>query len=319
MAILEVKGVNKRFGGLQALGDVNLSVAENTVHAIIGPNGAGKSTTLNMLTGFLTPNGGSALVEGNDISSDMDKVYQLMGVCPQDNLLWEKLTARDHLLFYARLKMLKGKQLDKAVVDALRAVNLLNGGVADKQVKKFSGGMKRRLSVAISFIGDPKVVYLDEPSTGLDPASRQNLWDVVKRGKVGRGMILTTHSMEEASVLCDRLGIFVDGELVCIGSPNELTSRYGGFFVLTITVEEGCEHKIAPFVRTMCPTARQTYAVATTEKYELPTSDVTLHSVFGMIREKERQLGVIDFSVSNASLEEVFIKFAKEHEVESTD
>ena len=132
-------------------------------------------------------------------------------------------------------------------------------------------------------------------------------------------MILTTHSMEEASVLCDRLGIFVDGELVCIGSPNELTSRYGGFFVLTITVEEGCEHKIAPFVRTMCPTARQTYAVATTEKYELPTSDVTLHSVFGMIREKERQLGVIDFSVSNASLEEVFIKFAKEHEVASTD
>mmetsp|Transcript_12375 Transcript_12375/g.35287 ORF Transcript_12375/g.35287 Transcript_12375/m.35287 type:complete len:983 (+) Transcript_12375:143-3091(+) len=308
------KGVRKF-----AVKDLTIAIEKGECFGLLGPNGAGKSTSLNMLTGFLTPNGGSALVEGNDISSDMDKVYQLMGVCPQDNLLWEKLTARDHLLFYARLKMLKGKQLDKAVVDALRAVNLLNGGVADKQVKKYSGGMKRRLSVAISFIGDPKVVYLDEPSTGLDPASRQNLWDVVKRGKVGRGMILTTHSMEEASVLCDRLGIFVDGELVCIGSPNELTSRYGGFFVLTITVEEGCEHKIAPFVRTMCPTARQTYAVATTEKYELPTSDVTLHSVFGMIREKERQLGVIDFSVSNASLEEVFIKFAKEHEVESTD
>ena len=308
------KGVRK-----YAVKDLTVAIEEGECFGLLGPNGAGKSTSLNMLTGFLTPNGGSALVHGNDISSDMDKVYQIMGVCPQDNLLWEKLTARDHLLFYARLKLFKGAQLTKAVDDALRSVNLLNGGVADKQVKKFSGGMKRRLSVAISFIGDPRVVYLDEPSTGLDPASRQNLWDVVKKGKDGRGIILTTHSMEEASVLCDRLGIFVDGELVCIGSPKELTSRYGGFFVFTITVKDGCEHKIEPFVRSMCPSARQTYAVATTEKYELPTSDVTLDAVFDKMRESERELGVIDFSISNASLEEVFIKFAAEHEVQSAE
>ena len=304
------KGVRK-----YAVKDLTLAIEQGECFGLLGPNGAGKSTSLNMLTGFLTPNGGSALIQGNDISSDMDKVYQLMGVCPQDNLLWEKLTARDHLLFYARLKMFKGEQLTKAVDDALRSVNLLNGGVADKQVKKFSGGMKRRLSVAISFIGDPRVVYLDEPSTGLDPASRQNLWDVVKKGKDGRGIILTTHSMEEASVLCDRLGIFVDGELVCIGSPNELTSRYGGFFVFTITVKDGNEGKIAPFVRSMCPSAKRTYAVATTEKYELPTSDVTLDAVFDAMRRHEQELGVVDFSVSNASLEEVFIKFAAEHEV----
>ena len=304
------KGVRK-----YAVKDLTVAIAKGECFGLLGPNGAGKSTSLNMLTGFLTPNGGSALIQGNDITTEMDKVYKTMGVCPQDNLLWEKLTARDHLLFYARLKMFEGEQLKKAVDDALRSVNLLNGGVADKQVKKFSGGMKRRLSVAISFIGAPAVVYLDEPSTGLDPASRQNLWDVVKKGKDGRGIILTTHSMEEASVLCDRLGIFVDGELVCIGSPNELTARYGGFFVFTITVKDGYEHKIAPFVRSMCPTARQTYSVATTKKYELPTSDVTLDIVFDMMREKERELGVVDFSISNASLEEVFIKFCKENEV----
>ena len=304
------KGVRK-----YAVKDLTVAIENGECFGLLGPNGAGKSTSLNMLTGFLSPNGGSALVQGNDISSDMDKVYKIMGVCPQDNLLWEKLTARDHLLFYARLKMFRGEHLNKAVNDALRSVNLLHGGVADKQVKKFSGGMKRRLSVAISFIGDPRVVYLDEPSTGLDPASRQNLWDVVKEGKKGRGIILTTHSMEEASVLCDRLGIFVDGELVCIGSPNELTARYGGFFVFTITVEDGNQDKIAPFVRSMCPSARRTYSVAGTEKYELPTSDVSLDTVFDMMRRSGTDLGVIDFSISNASLEEVFIKFAKQHSV----
>ena len=310
------KGVRK-----YAVKDLTVAIEKGECFGLLGPNGAGKSTSLNMLTGFLTPNGGSALVEGNDISTDMDRVYKLMGVCPQDNLLWGKLTARDHLLFYARLKMLKGDQLVKAVDDALRAVNLLNGGVADKQVKKFSGGMKRRLSVAISFIGDPRVVYLDEPSTGLDPASRQNLWDVVKKGKDGRGIILTTHSMEEASVLCDRLGIFVDGELVCIGSPQDLVGRYGGFFVFTITVEQGYEHNVEPCVREICPTARQTYSVAATQKYELPTTDVTLDTVFGLIRKKGEELRVIDFSISSASLEEVFIKFAKENDlgIESTE
>jgi ABC-type multidrug transport system ATPase subunit len=120
-----------------------------------GPNGAGKSTTLNVLTGFLTPTSGTATVQGHDIRSEMDKIYGVMGVCPQDNLLWPRLTAREHLLFYGRLKNLKGDGLHAAVQSGLRSVNLWNGGVADKEVRTFSGGMKRRLQVAISLIGNP--------------------------------------------------------------------------------------------------------------------------------------------------------------------
>lgn len=302
-----------------AVKDLTLAIEKGECFGLLGPNGAGKSTSLNMLTGFLTPNGGSALIEGSDISGDMEYIYRIMGVCPQDNLLWQTLTAREHLIFYAQLKKLNSDELESAVENALKSVNLLNGGVADKQVKTFSGGMKRRLSVAISFIGNPKVVYLDEPSTGLDPASRQNLWNVVKLGKPGRGIILTTHSMEEASVLCDRLGIFVDGELVCIGSPKELTSRYGGFFVFTITVKEGNHHLIGPFVRDMCPSCRLTYSVAGTEKYEFPTKEITLDRVFDTMQNKSKHLNVIDWGISNATLEEVFIKFAKAHDVLSSD
>jgi ABC-type multidrug transport system ATPase subunit len=126
----------------------------------------------------------------------MEKIYNSMGVCPQNDMLWETLTGREHLQFYGRLKGLSGSSLDLAVDESLRSVNLLHGGVPDKQVKKYSGGMRRRLSVAISLIGDAKVVYMDEPSTGLDPASRKSLWSAVKQAKQDRAIILTSKSSD---------------------------------------------------------------------------------------------------------------------------
>ena len=144
---------------------LTLAIARGECFGLLGPNGAGKSTALNCLTGTLEPTSGTAVVAGHDIRSDLNAVYSLMGVCPQDNLLWEALTAREHVLFYGRLKNLKGAELAAAVDAALRSVNLLNGGTGDKQVRTYSGGMKRRLSVAISLVGDPSVVYMDEPST----------------------------------------------------------------------------------------------------------------------------------------------------------
>ncbi|KAL6775733.1 ABCA3A [Auxenochlorella protothecoides x Auxenochlorella symbiontica] len=302
-------GGNPRLAAVKGL---TLAVERGECFGLLGPNGAGKSTTINILTGFLTANGGSVVVEGNDLRDGMKPIHALMGVCPQDNLLWEQLTARQHLDFYGRLKGLKGTELKEAVDAALKSVNLYNSGVGDKQVQAYSGGMKRRLSVAISFMGSPAVVYLDEPSTGLDPASRQNLWDVVKEGKKGRGIVLTTHSMEEATVLCDRLGIFVDGQLVCLGSPQELTSRYADFYVYTIMTppEQGeAAHKL---VLSMSPNARQTYALAGTRKYELPVADVTLAEVFNEMTAASNHLTILDWGIANATLEEVFIKFAKD-------
>ncbi|GBF88379.1 ABC transporter A family member protein [Raphidocelis subcapitata] len=296
-----------------AVRQLNLAIERGECFGLLGPNGAGKSTSINMMVGLLEPTAGTALIGGHDITTEMDSIYGVMGVCPQHDLLWESLTGREHLLFYGRLKGLKGQALTDAVESGLRSVNLWNGGVADKPAAAYSGGMKRRLSVAISFAGDPLVVYLDEPSTGLDPASRRNLWDVVRASKAGRGVILTTHSMEEAETLCDRLGIFVDGALVCIGNPKEITSRYGGYLVMTLTVAPGQEGAARAFVARLSPGARLTYSVGGTLKFELPSEEASLSQVFSAMAEAKAGggLDVIDWGVSNATLEEVFIRIAR--------
>ncbi|KAL7618740.1 hypothetical protein Lser_V15G00407 [Lactuca serriola] len=166
-----------------AVRGLSLALSTGECFGMLGPNGAGKTSFINMMIGLVKPSSGTAYVRGLDIRSDMGAIYANMGVCPQHE---------EHLLFYGRLKNLKGTSLTQAVEESLKSVNLFNGGVADKQAGKYSGGMKRRLSVAISLIGDPKVVYMDEPSTGLDPASRNNLWNLVKRAKQNRAIILTS-------------------------------------------------------------------------------------------------------------------------------
>ncbi|KAF3779791.1 ABC transporter A family member 7 [Nymphaea thermarum] len=244
---------------------LSLALPRGECFGMLGPNGAGKTTFINMMIGLISPTAGTAYIQGFDIRKDMDKIYTSMGVCPQHNLIWETLTGREHLLFYGRLKNLKGSALSQAVEESLKSVNLFNGGVGDKLSRKYSGGMKRRLSVAISLIGDPQVVYMDEPSTGLDPASRNNLWSVVKRAKQDRAIILTTHSMEEAEVLCDRLGIFVDGDLQCIGNPKELKARYGGSYVFTMTTSADQVEEVENLVRQLAPTANKIYHLSGTQ------------------------------------------------------
>uniref|UniRef100_A0ACD5XV67 Uncharacterized protein n=1 Tax=Avena sativa TaxID=4498 RepID=A0ACD5XV67_AVESA len=176
-----------------AVRGLSLALPKGQCFGMLGPNGAGKTSFISMMVGLTRPTSGTAYAHGMDINMDMDDIYTNMGVCPQHDLLWETLTGKEHLFFYARLKDLKGAALVKAVDDSLKSVNLFHGGAGDKQVRMYSGGMKRRLSVAISLIGDPKVVYMDEPSTGLDPASRNNLWNIVKEAKRNRAIILTSN------------------------------------------------------------------------------------------------------------------------------
>ncbi|KAF9667757.1 hypothetical protein SADUNF_Sadunf15G0056600 [Salix dunnii] len=320
---------------------LSLAIPRGECFGMLGPNGAGKTSFISMMIGLTTPTTGTAYVEGLDIRTQMDWVYTSMGVCPQHDLLWETLTGREHLLFYGRLKNLKGASLKRAVEESLRSVNLFNGGVADKQAGKYSGGMKRRLSVAISLIGDPKVVYMDEPSTGLDPASRSNLWNVVKRAKQDRAIILTTHSMEEAEYLCDRLGIFVDGSLQCVGNPKEkfmqLSSlqcmlarfttatsasfvhvlqginsegRYGGSYVFTMTTSVNDEHEVEQMVLRLSPGAEKTYEMAGTQKFEMPKQEVSIADVFEAVEVAKSRFPVYAWGLSDTTLEDVFIKVA---------
>nr|GMC74269.1 ABC transporter A family member 7-like [Ipomoea batatas] len=293
-----------------AVRGLSLALPQGECFGMLGPNGAGKTSFINMMIGLIKPSSGTAYVQGMDIRTDMDKIYTSMGVCPQHDLLWETLSGREHLLFYGRLKNLKGEDLTRAVEESLKSVNLYNGGVADKQAGHYSGGMKRRLSVAISLIGDPKVVYMDEPSTGLDPASRNNLWNVVKRAKQDRAIILTTHSMEEAEHLCDRLGIFVDGSLQCIGNPKELKGRYGGSYVFTMTTSSDHDAEVESMVQNLSPNSHRIYQISGTQKFELPKHEVNIADVFRAVEIAKKRFTVHAWGLADTTLEDVFIKVA---------
>ncbi|WVZ64712.1 hypothetical protein U9M48_014192 [Paspalum notatum var. saurae] len=294
-----------------AVQGLSLVLQKGKCFGMLGPNGAGKTSFINMMIGLIKPTSGTAYVHGMDINTGMGNIYTNMGVCPQHNLLWETLTGKEHLFFYGRLKNLKGAELVKAVDHSLKSVNLSHGNVGDKQVKKYSGGMKRRLSVAISLIGDPKVVFMDEPSTGLDPASRNNLWNVVKEAKRNRAIILTTHSMEEAEVLCDRLGIFVDGDFQCLGNPKELKARYGSTYIFTVTTSPGQEQEVEQLVRQFSPSANRIYHLSGTQKFELPKQEVKIAHVFYAVEKAKRQLTIHAWGLVDTTLEDVFIKVAR--------
>ncbi|KAK7836979.1 abc transporter a family member 7 [Quercus suber] len=287
-----------------------LAVPQGECFGILGPNGAGKTSFISMISiqnsmiGLIKPTSGTAFVQGLDIQTHMDQIYTNMGVCPQDDLLWETLTGREHLLFYGRLKNLRGSALTQAVEESLKSLNLFHGGVSDKQAGKYSGGMKRRLSVAISLIGDPKY--------WIRSSFKDNLWSVVKKAKQDRAIILTTHSMEEAEFLCDRLGFFVDGSLRCIGNPKELKARYGGSYVFTITTSSDHEEEVENMVQHLSPSANKVYQLSGTQKFEIPKSEVRIADVFQAVEIAKSKFTVFAWGLADTNMEDVFIKVSRE-------
>ena len=311
------RGLRKVYpGGKVAVKSLSVGVTRGSCFGMLGPNGAGKTTTINMLTGFATPTSGDALVEGFSINKHMRKIYTIMGVCPQHDILWETLSPREHLTFYGSLKNLKDVQLTEAIEAALRNVDLLD--VIDEPAGTFSGGMKRRLSVAISLIGMPLVCYLDEPSTGLDPANRRLLWDCIKRAKKSRSIILTTHSMQEAEGLCDRLTIFLDGAMECVGDPKELTMRYSAIYNITVTTAAASQQQqVAALMAGLSPSMRLTYSLANTSKYEMSAHKISLFQIFQRMLQARAEGHVVSWAVSSTTLEDAFIKICRDKSVES--
>ncbi|CAO2038069.1 unnamed protein product [Urochloa humidicola] len=292
----------------------SLFIQRGQCFGLLGSNGAGKTSLISMLTGFTKPTLGTAYIDGLNIRTDMNEIYTRIGVCPQFDLLWETLTGREHLMFYGRLNRFNGAALVEAAEQSLKVLRIFEGGVADTLVSQYSGGMKRRLSVAISLIGDPKVVYLDEPSSGLDPASRNALWNAVKSAKKDRAIILTTHSMEEAEALCDRIGISAYGRLQCTGTSKELKAKYGGTFVFTVTAAASEDEAVEQLVRSISPTTKRTYRIAGTQKFEMPKQGVKISEVFQTMEQAKRSLNIVAWGLVDTTLEDVFIKVAKESE-----
>ncbi|GER52514.1 ATP-binding cassette sub-family A member [Striga asiatica] len=244
-AILYLNNLRKVFPGGKQIGSkvavqsLTFSVQEGECFGFLGTNGAGKTTTLSMLSGEERPSDGTAYIFGKDIKSNPKAARQHIGYCPQFDALLEYLTVREHLELYARIKGVQEYQLEHVVMEKLVEFDLLKH--ANKPSYALSGGNKRKLSVAIAMIGDPPLVILDEPSTGMDPIAKRFMWEVISRLSTRRGktaVILTTHSMNEAQALCTRIGIMVGGKLRCIGSPQHLKNRFGNHLELEVKPNE---------------------------------------------------------------------------------
>uniref|UniRef100_A0A1D1XQT2 ABC transporter A family member 1 n=1 Tax=Anthurium amnicola TaxID=1678845 RepID=A0A1D1XQT2_9ARAE len=325
---IQVKNLHKVFmtrqGKCCAVNSLQLTLFENQILALLGHNGAGKSTTISMLVGLLPPTSGDALVFGRSIRTEMDEIRKCLGVCPQTDILFPELTVKEHLEIFAALKGVDQGDLQRKVMEMVDEV-----GLADKvntTVGALSGGMKRKLSLGIALIGDSKVVILDEPTSGMDPYSMRSTWQLIKKIKKGRIILLTTHSMDEADVLGDRIAIMANGSLKCCGSSLYLKHQYGVGYTLTVVKASPTSSLAADIVHRHVPSAICLSDVGTEISFRLPLPSSS--SFENMFREIESFIrspdikprisadndesfrGIESYGISVTTLEEVFLKVA---------
>nr|AMP82925.1 ABC transporter A family member 1 [Catalpa bungei] len=307
-----------------AVNNLQLTLYENQILALLGHNGAGKSTTMSMLVGLVHPTSGDALVFGKNILTDMDEIRQSLGVCPQYDILFPELTVKEHLEIFADIKGVDKDCLENVVIEMAEEV-----GLADKFhtfVSALSGGMRRKLSLGIALIGNSKVIILDEPTSGMDPYSMRLTWQLIKRIKKGRIILLTTHSMDEADALGDRIAIMANGSLKCCGSSFFLKQQYGVGYTLTLVKSTPTASAAADIVYSHIPSATCVSEVGNEISFKLPlASSSSFESMFREIESCMQRsnpsfgtpdhgenifLGIESYGISVTTLEEVFLRVA---------
>jgi len=236
--ILTTNNLRKQFGDNEAVKGVSFSVLRGEIFSLLGPNGAGKTTTISMLSCLLAPTSGTAVINNHSITTDSLGVRKLIGIVPQEIALYDELTARQNLRFWGQMYNLSGKALKTRIDEVLEQVNLEDR--ADERISTFSGGMKRRINIAAGLLHKPQMLFMDEPTVGIDPQSRRRILDMVKELRdQGMTVLYTTHYMEEAEELSDRVGIIDHGELVAVGTQAELTKLVGQQETLRLHLGEG--------------------------------------------------------------------------------
>jgi ABC-2 type transport system ATP-binding protein len=227
-SILVTRDLRKQYGDHEVVKGISFSVIEGEVFGLLGPNGAGKTQTISMLTGVVEPTSGTAEIGGYDIHTQMAEVKKINGLVPQDLALYPTLSARANLAFFGRIYGLRGKELKERVEDVLRVVALTDR--ADEPIENYSGGMKRRVNIAAGLVHRPRLLFLDEPTVGVDPQSRNHIFESVMRLNRDRGMsiVYTSHYMEEVELLCNRVAIIDQGEIIALDTIPNLIAMLGG-------------------------------------------------------------------------------------------
>ncbi|XP_072934146.1 cholesterol transporter ABCA5-like [Epargyreus clarus] len=308
---------------VKAIDGIDLSIYEGQITAVLGHNGAGKSTLFNILTGLTAPTAGTAYVYGLDVRdpNDMQEIRQMIGVCPQQDVLFDMLSVREHLEFFAAVKGIPGKRIPDEIHKSMAEVGLLDQ--VETYSKHLSGGQKRKLSIAIAFIGDPKIIILDEPTAGVDPVSRRQMWRILQRARRGRVLLLTTHFMDEADILGDRKAVISKGRVRCAGTSLFLKNKFGIGYHLTLVLDGACrEHQITRLVRGHVARAEKARRHGRELSYILPHYAVHLfpplfHAIEAEIRDRTNRLGITSYGVSMTTLEEVFLSLEGENAEET--
>lgn len=236
-SILEVQNLVKKYGDLTAVNGISFSVQEGEIFSLLGPNGAGKTTTISILSTLFTPTAGDAYVCGHSVTKEPMAVKNAIGVVPQEIALYEDLTALENLNFWGKMYGLSGSELSARIDEVLEQIGLKDR--AKQRIKTYSGGMKRRVNIGVGLLHKPRLLFMDEPTVGIDPQSRRAILDSVKElNRSGMTILYTTHYMEEAQELSDRVGIIDHGELIALGTQKELTAQVGEMDTLILHLGE---------------------------------------------------------------------------------
>uniref|UniRef100_A0A8C6WUV1 P-type phospholipid transporter n=1 Tax=Neogobius melanostomus TaxID=47308 RepID=A0A8C6WUV1_9GOBI len=318
-----------------AVDGLSVDFYENQITSFLGHNGAGKTTTMSILTGLFPPTSGSALINGYDIHSDMDTIRKYLGMCPQHNVLFSELTVEEHIYFYARLKGCSKEEVKEEMEQMIKDVGLPHK--RKDMAKNLSGGMQRKLSVAIAFVGGSKIVILDEPTAGVDPYARRGIWELLLKYKEGRTIILSTHHMDEADILGDRIAIISHGKMRCCGSSLFLKKQFGSGYYLTLVrggpcsscsgspddgIGSQCWSPDDPsgLVQRHVPEAVFLESIGQEITYILPYAGArngTFGLLFQQLDSALADLGLTSYGISDTTLEEIFLKVAEDTGVDA--
>ncbi|XP_052825678.1 phospholipid-transporting ATPase ABCA7 isoform X2 [Octopus bimaculoides] len=313
--ILIIKNLTKVYTGYRkkqlAVDRLCISVPKGQCFGLLGVNGAGKTTTFKMLTGEISPTFGDAYINGHSIKTNINQVYQSISYCPQFDALNSLLTGREHLELYARLRGVPEKEVKQVANWAIYKLDLTK--YADRPSQTYSGGNKRKLSTAIALIGNPSIIFLDEPTSGMDPKARRYLWNCINSlVKSGRSIILTSHSMEECEALCGKIAIMVNGRFQCLGSVQHLKNRFGDGYLLAVRLH-GQHPDLQPVMKYI--TEHFPHAVCKEKhynmiSYQLGIKEVSLSKIFCIMENMKSQMNIEEYSVTQTTLDQVFIHFA---------